>query len=212
MRVAIRVDDFPCGRNQDPDTVVPNWRDAWKRFHAAMAGVPYTVGVVPDWVRSSDVEGLRSQPEVTLALHGISHARDEFLCSEKEIFEKLQFADSIVHTDIFIPPFNFLNIAMLQALVRANYRYVTTGPETDMQVVSLYERSTTFTVVPPSWYGRASEFLERMDNGAPVPDGGCICFHWTWEWSNDYVALAQMIQRIRPYVVPWYELYPRRSA
>lgn len=202
----VRVDDFPSGSERGE--ISPTYREDFARFHAAMDGIPYLLGVVPTFATGDDLAWLHALEGdgVEIACHGITHARGEFDVPLSVCIPHLRRASPLVHTAAFIPPFNHVSAPLLTALRVLGYKLVTTGPETNQSLVRNYAHP--LTVVPAPWYGYARTLLQRWHAGERPGTTDCLCLHWTWERNEAYGPLRELVPLIKPLTIPWSSVYP----
>lgn len=199
----VRVDDFPSGSERG--VISPTYREDFARFHAAMDGVPYLLGVVPSFATDDDIAWLHSLGDVEIACHGVNHRRGEFDLELDKCLEHLRTASPRVHSAAFIPPFNLVTSTLLTALHQLGYKLITTGPETDMVMVRSYAQ---LTIVHAPWYGYARSLLKRWNAGEVPGMHDCLCLHWTWEHNEQLVALRELVSLIKPLTISWSMAFP----
>ncbi len=135
MIFCVRVDDV--GWTHESSTPPPlkkpdqGLREA-ARLHAALGGLPWLAAVIPATLDAAGAAWLASRPDgLEVALHGWDHQRVDGIDSEfrgrPEAQCRWMLRDGLAAlgpTLHFVPPFNALEPALLDALAKENFRFL----------------------------------------------------------------------------------------
>lgn len=210
--ISFRVDDFPFTKSEE------TWRhnlsnfkmfnDVMRKYHAT-----YTLAVIPDRLTDDMLKFLgEEQYMIDAALHGIHHDErflNEFHSGETEeqIYQAIMSAKYPLEkycgqTRTYIPPHNVVDTKTVDALVRAGFKTLYGGPETDpnvMEYAHLQKGMHVLSHFPPH-YGRTDEMTARgyIDYVKARPDHDVhIGLHWTWEWNVGLHNLEKFLDGLK---------------
>lgn len=213
----LRVDDFPYTKPEE------SWKhnlDNFKQFDAVLEkhGIQeYTLGVIPKYVTSEQLDWLAENPRVEVALHGIEHDErfpNEFKEFETEdgIYNKLMSAKAPLKrcngfgdVTTYIPPHNVVDMKTARALERAGFCEILCGPGTDIRVYdeinSNFEKLIATMSDSPFFYGRSDEMLERgavkkINQAMHLCPENVLTLHWTWETNIGLQSLDSFLKQI----------------
>lgn len=215
----LRVDDFPYTKPEE------SWKhnlENFKQFDAVLEkhGIQeYTLGVIPKYVTSEQLDWLAENPRVEVALHGIEHDErfpNEFKEFETEdgIYSKLMSAKAPLKrcngfgdVTTYIPPHNVVDMKTARALVRAGFTTLMCGPGTTKPVYSqlkeskLFSRHTLTYSEHPYFYGRSDEMLDCgahhvINDSLETTMAKVVTLHWTWEWNIGLENLDAFLSEI----------------
>lgn len=180
----IRVDDFPHGGSEAPD----KW-DMLSHFMDNM-NLPILLGVVPMAVNKDDILKIKAEyPLIEIAQHGVSHKR----------FENFQhvpvFGDN--YPRVYIPPHNYINIKIYDAVISSGMTAMTSGPETDPVFLEMPH------VIKSMWYDRIGKLFNENFSTAGRYD--CLTLHLTWEYPTGGDTIMEFSEKIKSYVISWKE-------
>lgn len=209
--ISFRVDDFPGTKPTE------FWRhnlDNYKIFEEIFTQhhADLMLGVIPRHTTQAHIDHFRSSPTTYVALHGIDHDErfpNEFRDhqTEDEVYqaicsasEPLKVCNPSGKVDTYIPPHNVIDTKTVNALVRAGFRTLYSGPESDVAVLE-YAKSKGLHVLrhmPPA-YARSDEMLKSgiIDQILSGKDTH-LALHWTWEWNIGLDSLREFMKRIDP--------------
>ena len=183
----IRIDDYPTGVKPILSNKFNQFRKVLQLFEDA--DIYYHLGVVPKLIDKEDIKFLNSLTHCIVCMHGVHHNfytwsklnedREEFRGkSVDEIVELLKEGQEILKdtmmSPLYIPTFNQINQNLVEALIRCNFRSITTGvnpPNVDYKDLLVYTPKDIF-------YGTSSYIYDNI-NDFKMDDH--IGLHLTWE-------------------------------
>jgi hypothetical protein len=220
----IRVDDLGWTPDKEPDAGL----DLAKRFHEAMAGLPYLGGIIPAMLDDDALAWLSSKPAgLTIALHGWDHSRVDGVDSEfrgkdldecREMLYRGQKRMDGPHFHL-IPPFNSVEPDLPEACYLEAIRYIWGGGRHDRKEPSMWATPpqpyplgrVTFV---PSWIPTYAATLWRMSEECPpltekLPrlldrlGKAVITLHITWESArcDDLEGVRWLVDQIKDRVI-----------
>lgn len=194
----IRVDDYPSGSPHSE--IQKGYQAALERFHAAMDGVPYLLGVVPTFVTDDEIRHVKALGPA-VAVHGINHMRGFLASLDKAgtLSTILRACRQRLGTNIFIPPYNLVWPGLAIGLQDAHFDTLCMGPEWYGR--PFWPSPTPMRVVAP--HPKAYERLCNIDLDSLPEDCNCIALHLTWEWAEDFKRVPAFAQWAREYARPW---------
>lgn len=204
----VRVDDYPGTK---PDEFWKHNLENFKLFDEVMRRHldSYALGVIPKHTSDRDLEWLKTQSHIRLALHGRNH--DERFPNEfgdwetaAEVYQALRslrahLGDSVV----YIPPHNVIDAKTVEGLLRSGFTTLWGGPGSDRMVLEHARALGMVTAYfePPEEYGRSDELLqrgsveflrERLRSDQPAK----LCLHWPWEFNVGLEHLDLYLSRL----------------
>lgn len=212
--ISFRIDDFPYTKPEEQWrhnlTNFKMFNEVMRRYHAT-----YTLGIIPDRLTDEMLDFIANEKYmITPALHGIHHDErfpNEFHSGETEddIYQALTSAKYPLENfgrdvDVYIPPHNVVDAKTVDALVRAGFRTLYGGPESDGMVFQYaWEEKKMHTLRHyPPYYGRTDEmmergnvvhFKERFVQGHDIHIG----LHFTWEWNIGLQNLEKFLEQLK---------------
>ena len=214
MSVFLRVDDFPWVKPEERDK---HNLENFKKFDAVLGAnsVPqYTLGVIPSRVTKEDLEWLKANPHIRVAMHGIDHDNrypNEFRPYEtsSDIYRKIVDAKKIfsgyANVECYIPPFNAVDLTTARAIFRAGFTELMCGPGTDLKEFAMIKNARFFGPDRltysdhPVFYGRSDEMMDRDDSVRHIKEskGDVVTLHWTWEHNIGLRNLERFMGQLR---------------
>jgi len=228
MKVVLRVDDYgwsPREATPSPMKAPDDGLRLAQGFHAALGGLPYLAAVIPAAVDERGLEWLQSEPSgLTIALHGWSHRpAGGGVHSEFHDFDEagcralLDQGQRMLRTAAgpprhFVPPFNAMEPALVDALWHEGLRYVWGAPSawpTPPQPYDL-ERLTFIRAWAPL-YGASvwrqgpqdRPLLEVWQEVREWPGKAVMTLHLPWEYARNpgLDGLRRLVEAIGPAVI-----------
>lgn len=211
--IKLRVDDFPGTKPHE------FWRhnlDNFKKFDAVLEkhNVNYMIGVIPRWTTEEHIRYFSENKRADVVLHGRYHDerfQNEFRDyeTEDEVYQAILLAKA--RLDVcnqhgictYIPPHNVIDRKTVNALLRAGFKTLYGGPESDISVLDYAKKNGLYVYrhMPPAHYGRSDEMMQK-----DVPRILCdfnkledihVSIHWTWEWNIGLQHLDVFLTQIR---------------
>lgn len=210
-----RTDDFP---NSGKDQHLFNLEE-FKKFDEVMCRhkINYVLGCIPLYTTDEDLEWLKKQRHIEVAIHGEKHPRGR---NEFEIWQtEREIADILLNrkklwqfklgctVDKYIPPNNIIDTKTINALIYSGFTATFGGPETDSLVpeYSKHQGLDFHLSQFPVEYGVSKELIERGSIEHVYRE--CtkrdiwLTLHWTWEKSfsdGKYHYLDTYLKELAP--------------
>ncbi len=211
MKFCIRVDDLGWNLDKSPDMCLQFAR----KFHEAMAGVPYLGAVIPYCLDKAGQSWLQSEPTgLTVAMHGFRHEPymkgepSEFYgCTLSKCKELIHIASLMlgIETRHFVAPWNHYTDDLHEALAAEGFDLRWMGPEAG-SVPPLPEFRHYLRI--PAWRRLDGAFrwrmgpedeplLEILSELTERPGQAVISLHVTWEGSkgDDFRGVREFVQK-----------------
>lgn len=187
----VRIDDFPTGVKRRETDDINTFRVVLDEFEQRK--VSYTLGVVPYLCSPSDLGFITGLKYCTVALHGFSHNYGKWAGTNFPEFSGINYAEPIKNIlwkgishlnewgidkpDVYIPPFNQLTQATVEALNDLGFKAITSGIDGYPNL----KFPDHIRVLTPKreFYGRSYEMIEHIEKFNPATDH--LCLHLTWE-------------------------------
>lgn len=213
MSILVRVDDFP---GHTPANFHKHNLENFKKFDEIMQknGIQYLLGVIPIHLDGIAAKYMVEHPHIVVGMHGISHDErfpNEFRehLTESEVWSMVQtqkaYTSLLVSSNIdtYVPPHNVFDIRTCHALVRAGFKRITGGPESDRLVTPEAVSATGLKYCyssAPLEYAYTYELLAAgsvpyMQDEAPTRDI-YLTLHWTWEHSRGFATTDEYLSQL----------------
>lgn len=171
MNLKLRVDDFPGTKKHD---FYKHGLDSLKKFDEIVTEFfsEYLLGVIPSKLKNQDIEWLKNNKHIKIAMHGVYHdetKKFEFDGKSKEMIENdlvigklalLKIRDEIID---YIPPHNAVRDETLEVLEKLGFKTVYGGPGNDDEFWSKtkykFKNLNFYYSKWPELYGRSDELL-----------------------------------------------------
>jgi hypothetical protein len=214
-----RVDDFPGTK---PNEFYRHNLETFKEFHQVMSkySLSYDLGVIPVYSSDEALRWLGQQPNIRVAMHGVNHDErfpNEFRDhqTEAEVYAILRNEKAILEEETgkpvhaYIPPHNVIDRKTVNALLKAGFTMLHSGPGTDFDV-AMYACENGLQTFPsfPPYYGRSDEMMAGGSVNAIISESKArenpynshgplvIGLHWTWEKNIGFEHLDLFLSKI----------------